>query len=273
MAKKQPDSNVDFAGGAHATVSFDADAFDIAIRSQGVILEHWRAVKCPVGLGDRFDIRHTHKDGSNCSNGFFYIKAGIVTALFTGNSNRMDQQDYGVLDAANVNCTFARTYDDCDEPIDLMPNDRIYLAQEEILVPHRQLVQSHETGRDRLDFLAVKVVSIVDSDGHVHGPDDYDIVNGQIVWKNGGLPYDPEEKKGMVYSIRFQYRPYWYVKHLPHQIRVAQVQTEEGRTITRMPQQAALQREYVFEKVEKDSTDPDDPRTVQGPGDDSFGPR
>ena len=77
----------------------------------------------------------------------------------------------------------------------------------------------------------------------------------------------------MVYSIRFNYRHYWYVQRLMHQIRVAQVQTEEGRVVQRFPQQFSLMREYVFEKIKKESTDPTHPRVVMAPESFGFGAR
>jgi hypothetical protein len=272
VAKKQPDFNVDLTS-PFSSVSLDADNFDAFIRSQGVQLVHFRGVKCPVGLSDRYDIRHTHSDRALCSNGYLYTEAGCVTGAFTSNSNKMDQADNGLLDAANVTVTLPHTYDDSDEIVDVMPFDRFYLKQEEILIPHVQIVQSHESGHDRLDYLCVKVIDLIDSDGHYHHLGEFELDDGQIVWKNGGLPYNVEEQKGAVYTIRFLYRPYWYVTRLMHQIRVAQVQTEEGRVVRRFPQQIALQREYIFQNVSKDSVDPDNPRTVEGPGNDGFGPR
>ena len=31
-------------------ISFDVEAFDLAIRSQGVRLQHFQATRCPVGM-------------------------------------------------------------------------------------------------------------------------------------------------------------------------------------------------------------------------------
>ena len=256
------------------TVSIGPTAFDVAIGSQGVKLVHMRAMKCPVGLSDPNDIRRTHDDHSGCSNGFIYTKAGEATSLFTGNPNKMDSMDMGLKDGGTVNVTFPRTYDDSDDFVSIMPYDRLYLNEEAILVPHTQLVQSHETGRDRLDFPAVNVIDLMDSTGARHTSSEYDITDGQIVWKNGGLGYDPIFKRGMTYSIRYEYRPYYYVQRLSHQIRVAQEDTETGRVMRRMPQAATLQREYVFLKNEKDAEAPDpEQRQVKGPRFGGFGPR
>ena len=54
---------------APISVSFDPDAFDDALRAQGVQYVHWRAMRCPVGLTDRYSERRVHDDHSGCSNG------------------------------------------------------------------------------------------------------------------------------------------------------------------------------------------------------------
>jgi hypothetical protein len=272
MASKQADLNVELTAPL-TTVSFELEAFEVALRSQGVQLVHYRAVPCPVGLTDKDDIRRGHDDHSDCTNGQIYIKAGTITGIFTGNGNKMDQSDMGLLDSANVNVTLPTTYDGSDDEVSVMPFDRFYLAQEVITVPHREYVQSHETGHDRLQHPIVAVLDIVDSNGKQYNSGDYEIKEGQLVWLGAGLPYDAQLKRGMVYSIRYTYRPYWYVSRLLHQIRVVQVQTEAGRVAQRFPQQIALQREYIYEKAKKESTDPDNDRTVKGPAAGGFGER
>lgn len=272
MPKKQPDLNVELTAPL-STASFELEAFEVALRSQGVHLVHFRALPCPVGLSDKDDIRTVHEDHSDCTNGRIYIKAGEITGIFTGNGNKQDQSDMGLLDGGNVNVTLPTTYDGCDDEVSVMPFDRFFLSEEAITVPHTQLVQSHETGHDRLDFPIVTVLDIVDADGKKYNVGDYKIEKGEIVWLNGGLTYDAQLKRGMVYSIRFTYRPYWYVSRLLHQIRIAQVQTEAGRIVQRFPQQFALQREYIFEKLKKESSDPTNERTVKGPAAGGFGER
>lgn len=274
MANRSPDGNVALDASL-TTVSFNIERFDNFLRSQGVKLVHWRSMRCPVGISDKYDIRRTHEDHSGCSNGRLYTRSGEVTCLFTSNGNKQDQQDYGLHDGGTVQTTAPVSYDGCDTVVDVAPFDRFYLNEEVITVPHSQLVEAHATGHDRLDFPVVSVVDIVDSHGVRHGSDEYKIEDGQVVWTNGGLPFDAVLNKGTVYAIRFTYRPYWYVQRLLHQIRIAQVETMLERKVARMPQQFVLQREYIFEKAEKDpqAPDPEDPRQVKGPRQSSFGPR
>jgi hypothetical protein len=274
MAGRKAEGNVDLTGPL-TTVNWDEDAFDVFIRSQGAKLVHWRAMPCPVGLSDRFDVRRSEHDHSGCSNGHIYTKAGEVTCLFVNNTNKMDQHDTGVMSGGTVSVTAPFTYDDSDELIvDVMPYDRFFLDEEKILVPATQRVEHHVTLHDRMKFPVVQVVDIIDSQNVRHGADEYDIVAGQLVWKQS-LGYDLVAKKGTIYSIRYMYRPYWYVKNMVHQVRVAQVESIDGRSAKRWPQEWVMTRENVFEKEDNDelAVDPDSPRQMKGPADSAFGPR
>ena len=274
--KYENNSALQFAPGT--TVSFDAQAFDDSIRSQGARLIHYRAMRCPVGMIDKDDLRRPHDDHQGCSNGFIYIKAGCVTCLFTGNSDSMRQLDIGLLDGSTVQSTAPRFYDDCPTvPVEVAPFDRFFLVDEAITVPHWELVQAHETGRDRLHFQAESVTDVIDSRGHVFGPNDFTIQQGQIVWgPSAGPGIDPSTGKGRVYSIRYHYKPHWYVSRVMHQVRIAQVETALDRQTMRFPHSFLLQREYVFLNEDKDdqAKNPESPRQVKGPGDGiNFGPR
>lgn len=277
MAARGPEGNVDLVGPL-TTVSWDADAFDVFIRSQGARLVHWRGMPCPVGLIDRHDIRRGFNDHSGCSNGRIYTKAGEVTCLMTSNGNKQEQHDTGLMDGGTVNVTAPYTYDDATggpvSVVDVMPFDRFYLVEENIVVPHTQLVEHHVTKHDRMDFPVVSVLDVIDSSGKRHNSDEYTIEAGQVVWKQS-LGYDLAANRGTIYSIRFMYRPYWYVKNLQHQVRIAQVEGIDGREVKRFPQQWQMTREYIFEKEENDqlAPDPDSPRQVKGPRNSSFGPR
>jgi hypothetical protein len=78
--------------------------------------------------------------------------------------------------------------------------------------------------------------------------------------------------RGMVCSVRYLYRPYWYVGAIPHEIRIAQIQNEltGERVVTRMPQACVLHREYVSLNEEQPTDQPSNAdaeslRRVMGP--------
>ncbi|SRR6266446_535724 len=262
-------------------LSFDPDAFDLAIESQGVELVHWRAMRCPVGMIDRYDSRRPCDDHQGCSNGFVYTVAGTVQALFTSVNNSRDSNDIGFLDGSTVQVTTPRFYDDNEhelgKEIFVVPFDRFYLKEEQVLVEHWQLVESHITGKDKLSFPVVSVVDIIDAKGkrYTEG-EEFDLLNGQVVWKDSlGPGFDVDANKGVIYSIRYRYRPFWYVSRVNHQVRVGQIETIEERKLIRFPQSFQLQREQVFEKeqADKEAINAPSARQEKGPASGPFGPR
>lgn len=262
----------------NAAVSFDVDAFDELLGSQGVTFVHFRAMRCPVGMIDQFDVRRPHEDHAGCSNGFLYTKAGVITASFLGNGKQTNVTEVGAMDGSTVNVTMPRFYDGTEIPVYVAPFDRLYLAEENIVVVNWQLFQADATGRDKLNFPAVTVQDLIDAQGRRYDYGDFEIREGRIAWQSGNRPgLDPETGKGLVCSVRYTYRPYWYVKNLIHEVRVSQAENPYTgvREVTRMPQAITLQREYIFEKEDRDeqAVNPDSPRQVRPPDGPRFGPR
>lgn len=286
MARRSPVESVNIDH-REVQVSFDAEAFDQAIRSHGVQLVHYVSLRCPVGMTDLGDNRRPHVDHAGCSNGFLYIKAGCIRALMIGNQNKQDLRDVGFVDGASATSTFPRQYEDGTD-FYLAPFDRFYLNEESITVPTWQLSRSNETGTERLAFPAVFVERLVDARGDSYQEgQDFCLREGQISWLPSGrrpMP-DLETGRGSVLSVRYRYRPFWYCARLLHEIRVAQVEStvNEERTLIRMPQQALLNREFLFLNESHDDqarrdprnkdSGPESPRQAPEPEDGGFGPR
>lgn len=256
------------------TVSFDTQAFDFALRSHGVLMEHWRAIRCPLGVNDRFDVR-SHNDHSQCSNGFIYKLAGVVTVLFTGNTTNSRLDTMGILDGSTVQVTVPRTYDDSDKDLAIQTFDRFYLKELATTSVNTQLVEAHITGIDRLQYKADYVEYIIDSLGNEYSEDDYSIVDGNIVWSQRRPPFDTKMNKGSTYSIRYRYTPYWYVDRLIHEVRVSRVidYTSGQNVLYRMPHSVLLKREYLFENENRVRNVPSEARDVKSPHSGSFGER
>ena len=79
--KVQPKALQETTFPAQEAVNLDPDAFDDAIRSQGLTFVHYRAMKCPIGVVDADDERHPHGDHGGCSNGFLYKVVGPLTCV------------------------------------------------------------------------------------------------------------------------------------------------------------------------------------------------
>jgi hypothetical protein len=259
------------------SISFDPTAFDAAVRSHGVKLEHWQAMRCPIGMTDLDDNQRSHPDHSGCSNGFLYTRIGNITSLFTSNSTKQEQKDLGLVDGSSVVATFPRGYDDCDSSFYPAQFDRFYLAEESIVVPTWQLTQTSPSGIDRLNFPIVKVEKIIDSRGVEYKQgDDFSICNGSIKWIPGRHrpTYDLETSKPGIYSIRYLYRPYYYCGTMLHEIRVAQIDSpiNSDRSLVRMPQSATLHREWCFRNEANDTQarNPQSPRQEPHVNDGGF---
>jgi hypothetical protein len=252
-------------------VDFDQDAFDNLVKRVGVPLIHYKAIRSPVGMVSRDDIRKPNGDSTSTnSNGFIYKRAGVITGLFTNvnNSNRM--ADLAEMDGSTVEVTLPRFYDDSPETsVRAVRYDRMYLHDPRITVTDWQIFTAHETGYDRLTYPVVDVELLVDSFGEEYdSKNDFVIWNGQIKWTGKRPPANT------VCSVRYQYRPYWYVSRLIHEVRVTNKENVLGeRETIRMPIRVTLQREYVFENDTNNPEAPQDSRQVKQPQIGSFGPR
>lgn len=283
MSKESPLNPIDIALTTEQEVYWDRPAFEDLIRAHGVTFIHYSAMRCPVGMIDKDDHRKPHEDHENCSNNFIYTQVGEFTASFIANSTQANLVDVGRMDESNVQITLPTIYDktctgELMVPIYIAPFDRLFLKEETVTVVHWQLNQYHITGLDRLDFPATEVLDLMDSQGKRYNcGSDFFIENGNIRWSNNNPGIDANTLKGKVYSVRFLYRPYWYIKRLLHEVRVSQVLNPiTGKhEVTRLPQSALLQREYIFrsERNDPESITPDSPRQQAAPESGRFGPR
>lgn len=251
-------------------VDFDQDAFDELVKKVGVPLLHYKAIRSPVGMVDRNDIRKPNGDNLNASsNGFLYRRAGIITSLFKNVSNTNRIMDMGEMDGSTVEVSLPRFYDDApDTQVRAVRYDRMYLVDPKITVTDWQIFTTHETGYDRLTYPVMDVELLVDANGVEYDKNDFAIWNGQIKWTGNRPPANT------VCSIRYQYRPYWYVSRLIHEVRVTNRENAMGeRETVRMPIMVSLQREYVFENDSNNPEAPQDSRQVKQPTTGSFGPR
>lgn len=259
------------------SVSFDVKAFDNLIRSHSVQCEVYSAMICPLEATDADDMRsHTHNE---CQNGFLYRKEGVVSISFTGNQTRPDFTGAGMQDASTVVATLPRFYDDDPtKPVILGQYYRIYVKDCPVFVTNTEKIEHHQSGLDKLSYPVKSVQRLIDSRGVEYVPGtDFDITPaGLLQWRSGHAPgYDPVQNKGVIYSIEYLYLPFYYVASLPHEIRVAKsVDPTTGQVnLERLHQQAALQREWMFEVEEREEAKGGSARAVRQPRSGSFGPR
>ncbi len=257
----------------HSALSFDNEAFDAFIHSQGVRLEHYESARCPVGMIDTNDNRRPLHDHSGCSNGFLYTYRGAITVWMSGNSKQQKLEDIGYVNGASCFASFPRYYDPgcCpgeDKRFYGAPFDRFYLAEKTLVVPTWQVCTLNGSGKDRLAFPATNVDRVVDFRGasYVQGQD-FDLDgNGQIVWRQNKQPVPDEGSGKAVISVRYRYRPFWYIARFQHEIRVSQEPIDDQRELIRGPQQCVLNREYLFLDSQNMGPDVNDADTIRRGG-------
>ena len=260
-------------------ISWDLPAFDNAIFSSGTTLCHFRAMRCPIGVQDRNDIRHSAADHQNCScsNGFIYIKAGVVTAFFQSNAAGPFALPEGLLESSSSMLTFPRFYDDTQERILVAPYDKLYLNDDETQVVTWELVEAHATGIDRTQYPVVCVEHLMDSRGITYQEgQDFVVQNGKIMWTGQNRPgTDLKLGRGVIYTIRYRYKPHWFIKDLIHDIRVMPTTdpVTMERNQERLPILVRVQREYIFLSAQRDDEgkNPGDSRSPESGG--QLGPR
>lgn len=257
------------AQGFQAT-SFDPEAFTQAIRTQGVLCIHARAMRCPVGMVELHSNHRPDHDHVGCSNGFVYTEAGKLMILFSGNHEDFTKHAAGSFASAQVQATAETFYraDDCDgdnysdDAVWIAPFDRLYLSNRSIVVPHWQVFVA--TGEsERLEYPVEQIQDVMDSEGRTY--EDVETgKHGEVIWG------DTHPVPGTICSIRYLYRPFYYVDAMPHQIRIAQVEDRATgkRLIVKMPQAMSLVREYVRRDTDADAIPSE--RTVNPPGDPEF---
>ena len=178
-----------------------------------------------------------------------------MVCISTGISKQFQALDMGLLTGSTMQITVPRYYIESDcSPAgkEVVPAlyDRVYLKDNNARVIATQLFEHNISGMDRVKYPIIKVEILVDSRGNLYREcEHFEVVGGQIKWLGLKQPAkNPVTGRGEVCSIRYQYRPYWYIDRLLHEIRIVR----NGADSVAAPKAALIQREYVFEDERND---------------------
>jgi hypothetical protein len=239
-------------------LSFDAEAFDNLIRSQGVKVTHYKAIPDPRGMASRGDT-HDVLGIRESTDGFIYKPCGCFQGWFNGNTNSPRPDPKGIIEEANATMTVPRCYEGTEEAVLISEYDRLYLTDIEIRVINLQYLEASATGVDRLQYPATCVEFLVDANG-VFYDENVDFTmspEGDIIWSGQKRPgWNAQTGRGTVFSVRYRYTPFFVVENIIHEIRVAQITdyVTGDRNLTRMPYQLRLVREKVFRDKNRDGS-------------------
>ncbi len=244
-------------------VKFNLEVQEQFAKARGVIFEHFAAIPSPIGLKDRGDYRRPDSLDTISENGFIYKKIGEFTGTIVGNSHQHQfggAAEAGIYDNSTARLVIPKTYDKtCTKKTDisLLPGDRIYAKDIALKVDNYQRADFNPKGSDFLQFPALSVDFLEDSQGieYTQGKH-FKISDGNIKWIRGrdNPGIDPETGEGRVYSIRYTYNAFWYIQQLINEIRITNTDTSSDPV--RLPYHATIQREYIYHsKVRGDAKD------------------
>jgi hypothetical protein len=255
------------------SVAFDALAWDDAVAAHGLTFVHWQAMPDPIGLQSKTDSRRPDAvNNVNAFNGFYYVKMGELQAIMTGNTKEVKASTGGIVDSGVAQFTPSTRYlcSAVEEPkrVYLSPFDRFYLKDEDIFVPRGELIEASLNGVDKTAFPVEKVLAIVDADGIAYDSNCYTINNGSIWWNTDTKPtFNTEANRGKVYSIKYLFRPFFYVHRLIHELRLMQTVDEMTGEHKLIPvnQSCIVQREYMYHNKNVDPSSENQEGAIQPP--------
>lgn len=243
-------------------VRFDSGGFDNLVASQGLVLEHWRAVPCAQGRVNGDDGRRPGPHEGCCWNGYHYFLGGQLMGVSQQAGMAIDIQDQGDLLDATAVLTISSVYNS-DERVEvgLARRDRLYAMSPKVWGTKAELVDL-EDGVGRFQFPAETIELVYGASGKPIGPGGYTLAGQRIAV--------PGEK---VVGVRYRYRPYWYVSRVLHEIRVFRLidgaSGEPGDE--RAPLQVVAQREYFYEASDQVGSAAQDRKVSAPPGYDPIG--
>jgi len=233
-------------------VSFDPTAFDDRIQANGIKLKHFKAVPCAGSDTESGSIRSTH-DEHGCLNGFHYKLAGCFTSVIQNNPVSKVVRPEGLIDSSTAYFLLPRFYDDGNETMHFATWDRIEIAncsEPSMWVPAWEKKVASQTGIDRARFLIEKIEYVIDTFGVEYTENiDFKIINGNIHWIGQNRPgFNLMTESGVPYSIRYLYKPAFFVNRCIHQIRLLNTldPSTGEKTEVRLPQLLETIRETEF---------------------------
>lgn len=264
----------------------DKGIFDVYTNAKGIRFFHFAAIPDPLhnkSLGDirtsynqeedyQFDTANRHRE-----NGFIYYLKGVVKGIFTGNNKNQTQLASGLYGASGATVSISRHYED---------GKKVHMTEYDKLIPCDATRENYSTnwekfthnptGVDRLQFKALEVDTLIDADGRLYVQGEhFQVVNGNIQWIQGQEWPGTEQMvgRGKICSVRYTYKPYYYVKMVYHDVRLIPVLDPlQQPTVEAAPLLVSVQADWVFLDVRNKEADEPAAQLESGTGE-NMGPR
>lgn len=220
------------------SIVLNTEAENFFIAGLGIVFNHYVAIPNVVGEVNDGDLRRSYgledqnqfefeKQFDFVENGFLYKFVGQIWGIFQGNAKDMRQVQAGLYSQSGASVTFNRYYRGTNKYVGLAPYDKLVpcISGEEFFSVNFEKVHAGTTGRTRLQYRACAVEFVVDSQGRMYSEGkDFSVISGDIVWKQqpgADHPgFDPISGKTRLISVRYRYKPTFYVQHMGHDIRI-----------------------------------------------------
>ncbi|MDD5650668.1 MAG: hypothetical protein PHF86_09665 [Candidatus Nanoarchaeia archaeon] len=234
-------------------IKFNVEAQEQFGNDRGIVFEHWAAVPSAIGMKERGEYRRSDQLDTISSNGFIYKKVGEFVGTIVSNSLTQQPTDGGIYDNSTARLILPKFYkvvckSSEQKEIALLPGDRLYVKNIELIVSNYQLSEYNPNGVSYIQFPIKNVDYLIDSRNveYQQGVNFKIDQSGDIRWIDGkGNPgVDPDTGKGRVFSIRYTYLAFWYVSALINEIRVTNIDQSENPV--RLPYHVQIQREYIY---------------------------
>jgi len=244
-------------------VRFDTPADnDFISKGLGIKFAHYICMPDPLYNVQQGDVRATYDSEDNQQfvdttrfhreNEFLYIRKGEVYGIFQNNSKDLRAVAAGLYSDSGAMVTLDRYYIGTSDVVKISEDDKLVPCElpTEFFSVNWQKFTHNPTGIDRMQFKVCNVEVLIDNAGVMYLPDvDFKVVDGCIRWLDGANRpgMDSRTGEGRVCSIRYTYKPYFYVKLVPHDIRVRPAMDQLGNiTAKAAPVMAVLQADWIY---------------------------
>jgi hypothetical protein len=270
------------------SVTMNPDAINNFIDGMGIRFMHFQAIPDPLFKRAEDEPRRSFNQEDSYlfektnvytrENGFLYFPKAIVVGIFMGNSKNLQSSSAGLHNFSTASISFNRYYEGTTEVVEMSEYDKLIPCENgmEFFTTSWQSLDHNVSGIDRLQYPALAVRIFIDSSGKTYKQDiDFTLIDGQIKWTGSNRPgYDKNTGKGKVCSIRYTYKPYYFVRELSHDIRIRpSIDPDTGAVSAKASGMlATIQREYVFVNS-RNADDSDITQQLDNMDTDNTGPR
>lgn len=211
-------------------------------------------------------------------NEFLYIRKGEVFGIFQGNKKDLKSVAAGLYSDNGAMISINRHYIGTEEAVQISENDKLVPCElpSEFWTVNWQKFEHNPTGIDRMQFKVCSVVALIDNTGAMYfDGKDFVVEEGHVRWVDGGdrPGLDPITGQGRVCSIRYIYKPYYYIKTNLHDIRMRPQLDGQGNVTGKAGNVLALvQADWIYLDRRTASEKDEAAQLEEGQGD-NEGPR